>query len=123
MKAGQSRRSPRPHELRSPNPRSPNPLSPSPGATSNVVAGSGSNPLEPLDMMLLADVPNWLRSLRLHKYTPQFEGSNWKTMVLMDDADLEKKGVGAVGARRKLLKYADLVSLSRVRFELILSSR
>lgn len=72
-------------------------------------------------MMLLADVPNWLRSLRLHKYTPQFEGSNWKTMVLMDDADLEKKGVGAVGARRKLLKY--VVSLSRVRFELILSPR
>lgn len=55
-------------------------------------------------MTLLSDVPNWLRSLRLHKYTTNFEGSRWQEMVLLDEAGLESKGVAAVGARRKLLK-------------------
>lgn len=55
-------------------------------------------------MNLLGDVPQWLRSLRLHKYNPNFEGSNWREMVMLDDAGLEGKGVSALGARRKLLK-------------------
>ena len=67
-------------------------------------AGSGSNPDEAIDLTLLADIPAWLRSLRLHKYTPNFEHSNWKEMVMLDDQGLEGKGVGALGARRKLLK-------------------
>ncbi|SCV74414.1 BQ2448_6846 [Microbotryum intermedium] len=77
---------------------------PNPGASATV-AGSGVNPDEPLDMSLLSDIPLWLRSLRLHKYTSTFEGSNWKEMVMLDDEGLEKKGVAVLGARRKLLKY------------------
>lgn len=89
-------------------PRSGNDRSPG-GPTSSKsnlpsTTGSGSNPDEPLDMSLLSDVPSWLRSLRLHKYTPNFEGSNWKEMCMLDEAGLEGKGVSALGARRKLLK-------------------
>ena len=54
-------------------------------------------------MALLGDIPNWLRSLRLHKYTPNFESSNWREMIMLDDAGLDAKGVSALGARRKLL--------------------
>ena len=42
--------------------------------------------------------------MRLHKYTPNFEGMSWKDMVSMDEAALEAKGVAALGARRKMLK-------------------
>lgn len=58
---------------------------------------------------LLNDVPAWLRSLRLHKYTPNFEGMTWREMVVMDDAALEGKGVAALGARRKMLKTFETV--------------
>lgn len=71
--------------------------------------GSGSNPDEPIDVNLLSDVASWLRSLRLHKYTTNFEGDNWREMVLLDDVGLENKGVSALGARRKLLKVFETV--------------
>jgi hypothetical protein len=74
-----------------------------------IIPGTGTNPDEPLDMKLLSDVPAWLRSLRLHKYTPNFEHSNWKEMVGMNDAALDAKGVNALGARRKLLKVFENV--------------
>jgi hypothetical protein len=64
---------------------------------------------EDVDPALLNDVPAWLRSLRLHKYTPNFAGCNWRDMVMMDDAALEAKGVAAVGARRKMLKTWEAV--------------
>lgn len=61
------------------------------------------------DLATLNDVPAWLRQLRLHKYTPNFETSHWKEMVIMDDKQLEDKGVAALGARRKMLKTFELV--------------
>jgi len=64
---------------------------------------------EDVDPALLNDVAAWLRSLRLHKYTPNFEGCKWQDMVLMDEAALEAKGVAALGARRKMLKTFELV--------------
>ncbi|KZT11785.1 uncharacterized protein LAESUDRAFT_669881 [Laetiporus sulphureus 93-53] len=64
---------------------------------------------EEVDPKLLDDVPGWLRSLRLHKYTPNFEGMHWKDMVMMDEAALEAKGVAALGARRKMLKTFEVV--------------
>ncbi|PLW53290.1 hypothetical protein PCANC_06183 [Puccinia coronata f. sp. avenae] len=77
----------------------------------NHTPGSGANPEEDLDMKLLSDVSAWLRGLRLHKYTPNFEGCVWKEMVVMTDADLEKRGVAAVGARRKMLRTFETVRL------------
>jgi hypothetical protein len=67
-------------------------------------SGGGGGDEEVADISVLNDVAAWLRQLRLHKYTPNFENSNWKEMVLMDDKALEEKGVAALGARRKMLK-------------------
>ncbi|GAA5960014.1 hypothetical protein JCM3765_006135 [Sporobolomyces pararoseus] len=103
------RRSPRPHD------RSPTSFamtshrSGNSSTASQLPSGSGSNPDEPLDFSLLGDTPAWLRSLRLHKYTPNFEGIGWKEMVKMTDEDLEKRGVSALGARRKLIKVFETV--------------
>lgn len=79
----------------------------SPGARSGVSAAGAEE--EVADISILNDVPAWLRHLRLHKYTPNFEGSRWQDMVLMDDKALEEKGVAALGARRKMLKTFELV--------------
>ncbi|GAA5897583.1 hypothetical protein JCM6882_003524 [Rhodosporidiobolus microsporus] len=108
------RRSPRPgHDSRSPNLGSNRGGSSAAAGQNNPqhTPGSGQNPDEPLDMALLGDTPAWLRSLRLHKYTKEFEGVGWREMVAMGDEDLEKKGVGALGARRKLLKVFEVVRL------------
>lgn len=88
----------------------------SPGLRSASSTGSGSRmdggtpkAEEDIDPALLNDVPAWLRSLRLHKYTPNFEGSTWQEMVVMDEAALEAKGVAALGARRKMMKTFEFV--------------
>jgi hypothetical protein len=83
----------------------------SPGAGSNKgTAGSGGKKDEDdFDPAVLHDVAGWLRTLRLHKYTPNFEGMTWKDMVLMDEAALEAQGVAALGARRKMLKTFEVV--------------
>lgn len=78
--------------------------SPKPPASN---AGKGGE--EEVDPSVLGDVPTWLRTLRLHKYTPNFEGMKWQDMVVMDEAALEAKGVAALGARRKMLKTFQLV--------------
>ena len=59
---------------------------------------------EDFDPEMLNDIPNWLRSLRLHKYTSCFDGLTWQEIVVLDDASLEAKGVAALGARRRLLR-------------------
>lgn len=87
-----SARSPPPHSARS--------------AGSRAESTKGEDDVDPA---LLNDVPAWLRSLRLHKYTPNFEGSKWQEMVVMDEAQLEAKGVAALGARRKMLKTFEVV--------------
>ncbi|KAJ6550666.1 hypothetical protein DFH09DRAFT_1281291 [Mycena vulgaris] len=74
-------------------------------------SGVGGTPKgeEDVDPALLTDIPAWLRSLRLHKYTPNFENMRWQDMVVMDEAALEAKGVAALGARRKMLKTFEIV--------------
>jgi len=78
----------------------------SPGST---IGGGTPKGEEDVDPQLLNDVPAWLRSLRLHKYTPNFEHMKWQDMVMLDEAQLEAKGVAALGARRKMLKTFELV--------------
>ncbi|KAJ3729443.1 hypothetical protein EV361DRAFT_922825 [Lentinula raphanica] len=78
----------------------------SPGSTAGGATPKGE---EDVDPQILNDVPAWLRSLRLHKYTPNFEGMKWQDMVILDEAQLEAKGVAALGARRKMLKTFELV--------------
>ncbi|CAG8526750.1 4268_t:CDS:2 [Ambispora leptoticha] len=62
-----------------------------------------------VDFELLNDIPQWLRSLRLHKYTQVFEGMKWQSIIELDDTALEQKGVAALGARRKMLKEFEKV--------------
>jgi hypothetical protein len=66
--------------------------------------GSSKPPEDPTDPNLLQDIPSWLRSLRLHKYTDNLKDLNWHELVELDDEGLEKRGVNALGARRKMLK-------------------
>jgi hypothetical protein len=83
----------------------------SPGAGSNKgssVSGTKKDE-DDFDPAVLNDVAGWLRTLRLHKYTPNFERMTWKDMVLMDEAALEAQGVAALGARRKMLKTFEVV--------------
>ncbi|KAK6520787.1 Flap-structured DNA-binding and RNA-binding protein [Arthrobotrys conoides] len=71
--------------------------------------GSSKPPEDPTDITLLNDIPAWLRSLRLHKYTDNLKDLKWQELVLLDDEALEKRGVAAVGARRKMLKVFEQV--------------
>ncbi|KAJ1560255.1 hypothetical protein HK405_007717, partial [Cladochytrium tenue] len=64
---------------------------------------------ESVDFEALRDIPGWLRSLRLHKYTGVFEGMDWREMVMMTEDDLAMRGVSAQGARRKLLRIFELI--------------
>ncbi|KAG8729597.1 hypothetical protein FRC12_020861 [Ceratobasidium sp. 428] len=80
--------------------------SPKPPTAGKSTGGGGEDDVDPA---VLNDVPTWLRTLRLHKYTPNFEGMKWQDMVAMDEAALEAKGVAALGARRKMLKTFQLV--------------
>lgn len=70
---------------------------------------SASKDPDDVDPELLKDTSQWLRSLRLHKYTPNFDGMKWQDMVVMGDTQLEQQGVAALGARRKLLKHFEAV--------------
>jgi SAM domain (Sterile alpha motif) len=71
--------------------------------------GGAKKDEEDFDPAVLHDVAGWLRTLRLHKYTPNFEGMSWKDMVVMDEQALEAQGVAALGARRKMLKTFEVV--------------
>lgn len=66
--------------------------------------GSSRPPEDPADIELLKDIPGWLRSLRLHKYTDNLKEMRWQDMIMLDEDGLEKRGVNALGARRKLVK-------------------
>lgn len=71
--------------------------------------GSSKPPEDPTDPTLLQDIPSWLRSLRLHKYTDNLKGMQWMDLVELDDKQLEDRGVNALGARRKMLKVFEQV--------------
>ncbi|SPO02711.1 probable Protein VTS1 [Cephalotrichum gorgonifer] len=71
--------------------------------------GNSKPPEDPTDPTLLQDIPAWLRSLRLHKYTDNLKDMQWTDLVELDDKALEERGVNALGARRKMLKVFEQV--------------
>ncbi|KAE8448396.1 Flap-structured DNA-binding and RNA-binding protein [Mollisiaceae sp. DMI_Dod_QoI] len=75
--------------------------------------GSSKPPEDPTDPSLLQDIPSWLRSLRLHKYTDNLKDMNWTELVELDEKALEERGVNALGARRKMLKVFEQVKEAR----------
>jgi len=83
--------------------------------------GSSKPPEDPTDPGLLQDIPAWLRSLRLHKYTDNLKDLKWQELVELDDDGLEKRGVNALGARRKMLKV--LVLVIRLYYSTLIEAR
>lgn len=75
--------------------------------------GTSKPPEDPTDISLLQDIPAWLRSLRLHKYTDNLKSMKWTDLVELDDKGLEDRGVNALGARRKMLKVSNSSSFCR----------
>ncbi|KAK1149602.1 Flap-structured DNA-binding and RNA-binding protein [Aspergillus melleus] len=71
--------------------------------------GSSKPPEDPTDPSLLKDIPSWLRSLRLHKYTENLKDLKWTDLIELDDKALEERGVNALGARNKMLKVFEQV--------------
>lgn len=69
--------------------------------------GTSKPPEDPTDLSLLQDIPAWLRSLRLHKYTDNLKNLSWTELIELDDRGLDDRGVNALGARRKMLKVCD----------------
>lgn len=76
------------------------------GANGN---GSSMNPRTLTDPRLLTNIPSWLKSLRLHKYSEALGAKKWDELIYLDDDTLEKMGISALGARRKLLKAFAIV--------------
>lgn len=75
--------------------------------------GSSKPPEDPTNPDLLNDIPTWLRSLRLHKYTDNLKDLKWQVLIQLDDEALDKRGVNALGARRKMLKVFEQVKLAQ----------
>ncbi|KAI6246160.1 RNA-binding protein [Erysiphe necator] len=71
--------------------------------------GGSKPPEDPTDPDLLQDIPSWLRSLRLHKYTENLKDMKWTELIELNDQALEERGVNALGARRKMLKVFEQV--------------
>lgn len=69
--------------------------------------GSSKPPEDPTDPNLLQDIPTWLRSLRLHKYTDNLKDLGWNDLIQLDEKGLEARGVNAQGARNKMLKVPE----------------
>ena len=76
--------------------------------------GSSKPPEDPTDPSLLQDIPSWLRSLRLHKYTDNLKDLKWDELVQLDEKGLEERGVNALGARNKMLKVRRLQTFSKI---------
>ena len=81
--------------------------------------GTSKPPEDPTDPTLLQDIPSWLRSLRLHKYTDNLKDMNWTDLVELDEKGLEDRGVNALGARRKMLKVRCPTTGNRIYANLI----
>ncbi|KAI9436714.1 hypothetical protein H4582DRAFT_2058629 [Lactarius indigo] len=79
------------------------------GLAGNGGGGGAKKDEEDFGPAVLNDVAGWLRTLRLHKYTPNFEGMTWKEMVVMDEQALEAQGIAALGAHRKILETFEVV--------------
>ncbi len=67
------------------------------------------NPKSLTDPKLLNNIPIWLKTLRLHKYSDILNDLSWEKLIYLEDEDLLKRGVLALGARRKLLKAFTIV--------------
>jgi hypothetical protein len=82
-------------------------------ATSSTTPSGVINRENETDPELLKDIPAWLKALRLHKYSASFEGMTWQEMVVLDEAELESRGVATVGARKRFLRLFESIKKSQ----------
>ena len=82
-------------------------------ASSNGPSSGVINRDHETDMELLKDIPAWLKALRLHKYAASFEGLTWQEMVVLDEGELEKRGVVTLGARKRFVRLFEAVKKSQ----------
>ena len=66
--------------------------------------GSSEPPEDLTYPNLLQDIPSWLQSLRLHKYTNNLKNMYWRELVELDEEALKARGVYTLGARKKMLR-------------------
>ncbi|XP_071546337.1 protein Smaug homolog 2-like isoform X3 [Panulirus ornatus] len=79
------------------------PQSPNNSATSSRSSGCDSNPEEQCQPHPgMRDVGVWLKSLRLHKYSPLLCSLSYEELLALDEATLESQGV-TKGARHKIV--------------------
>lgn len=79
------------------------PQSPNNSATSSRSSGCDSNTEEPCQPHPgMRDVGVWLKSLRLHKYSPLLCNLTYEELLALDEATLESQGV-TKGARHKIV--------------------
>lgn len=77
--------------------------SPNNSATSSRSSGCDSNPEEPCQPHPgMRDVGVWLKSLRLHKYSPLLCNLTYDELLALDESTLESQGV-TKGARHKIV--------------------
>lgn len=78
--------------------------SPNNSATSSRSSGCDSNPEEPCQQPHpgMRDVGVWLKSLRLHKYSPLLCNLTYEELLALDESTLESQGV-TKGARHKIV--------------------
>ena len=56
---------------------------------------------------IFEDVKSWLKLIRLYQYKSVFAGLPWQRFVMLDDAELESRGVNDAAARQCLLEVFD----------------
>lgn len=86
-------------------------------SSSSSSGSSSSNeqhPLSPIDDIthipyFWSDFRTWLRLLRLHKYEPALSRVDRHRLLSWTGADLERVGVGAMGARNKFLRLFEQI--------------
>ncbi|KAH3680213.1 hypothetical protein WICMUC_000478 [Wickerhamomyces mucosus] len=98
------------HQLQQPNSK-PEFFTPSKQINSqiNTPKSPAIDPKQITNIKLLTNIPGWLKTLRLHKYTSVLQDVPWKELIYFTDDQLESKGVTAMGARGKLLKAFEIV--------------
>lgn len=90
------------------------PSRPTSPSSSSPSSSAGVSPIELVQVNLSLfeeDYPAWLRHHRLHKYQDNFR-TLWEdrqAILRLSDADLERIGISALGARRKFLRLFETV--------------
>ncbi|CAL4058781.1 unnamed protein product, partial [Meganyctiphanes norvegica] len=102
------------------------PQSPNNSATSSRSSGCDTDDVPPHHHLGMRDVGAWLKSLRLHKYSPLLSNLSYQELLALDEVTLESQGV-TKGARHKIVlsieklkdRYRSLMQIEKVFYKLV----